>query len=225
MVSSSDIVETRTTQSAHRKKSMIIKRHTLLSEEFLKENPTICDPIIPFLDLRQDLLVMEVLKLGKEAAIKAIKEWGQPKSSFHARGTVPRLAKDLDENNKGARVLAFADRAGAVIVGFDSDLTNEVPLFKIVSASQTILPNSEGTIGGRLSESSLKLHLSRTEHSNVTVLFIIDEMRKKLPADSLATIGEGLDWGVLFRFGPPGLTVETLVLHSFPTTIPSMIAT
>ncbi|GJU45038.1 chalcone synthase [Tanacetum coccineum] len=158
---------------------------------------------------------MEVLKLGKGAAIKAIKEWGQPKSSIThlifctnscVDMPVPRLAKDLDENNKGARVLVVY-RAGAIIVGFDSDLTNEVPLFKIVSVSQTILPDFEGTIGGRLSESGLKLHLSRT-------------MRKKSPADSLATINEGLDWGVLFRFGPPGLTVETLVLHSFPTTIP-----
>nr|GEV35983.1 chalcone synthase [Tanacetum cinerariifolium] len=60
--------------------------------------------------------------------------------------------------------------------------------------------------------------------SNVTVLFILDEMRKKSLEDSLATTGQGLDWGVLFGFGP-GLTVETLVLHSFPTTIPSTIAT
>ncbi|GJZ71847.1 chalcone synthase [Tanacetum coccineum] len=400
MVSSSDIVETRTTQSAQGsatilavgtanppnciyqadlpdlyfkvmnsehmvdlkkkfkyicEKSMIRKRHTLLSEDFLKENPAICDPTVPSLDLRQDLLVLEVPKLGKEAATKAIKEWGQPKSSIthlifctnscidmpgadyqllkllglspcvkrfmlfqqgcHAGGTVLRLAKDLAENNKGARVLVvcceitlmafrglnnanldyvisqtlFADGAGAVIVGSDPDLTNEVPLFEIVSASQTILPDSEGAIGGRLSESGLKLHISRTvpdlisknidtvlekaflpygitdwnsifwivhpggpaildqvelklglkeekmrasrhvlseygNMSNVTVLFIIDQMRKKSLEDSLATTGEGLDWGVLFGFGP-GLTVETLVLHSFPTTIPSTIAT
>ncbi|GJZ96230.1 chalcone synthase [Tanacetum coccineum] len=336
-------------------KSMIRKRHTLLSEEFLKENPKILDPAVPSLDLRNDMLVVEVPKLGEEAAIKAIQEWGQPKSNIthlifctnscvdmpgadyqllkllglnpcvkrfmmfqqgcHAGGTVLRLAKDLAENNKGARVLVvcceiqamafrglnnasidyiisqtlFGDGAGAVIVGSDPDLTNEVPLFEIVSASQTILPDSEGTIGGRLSESGLKLHLSRTvpdliaknidtvleksfsplgitdwnsifwivhpggpaildqvelklglkkeklrasrhvlseygNMSNVTVLFIIDEMRKKSLEDSLTTTGEGLDWGVLFGFGPD-ITVETLVLHSFPATAPSTNAT
>ena len=330
-------------------KSMIRKRYIHLTEEFLKENPDICDNTAPSLDVRQNLLVVEVPKLGNEAATKAIKEWGQPKSNIthlifcttssvdmpgadyqllklldlspcvkrfmmyqqgcHAGGTVLRLAKDLAENNKGARVLVvcceiqlmafrslknapldyvisqtlFGDGAGAVIVGSDPDLTKEVPLFEIVSASQTILPDSEGTIGGRLSETGLKLYLSRTvpdliaknidtvlekafsplgitdwnsifwivhpggpaildqvelklglkeekmrasrhvlseygNMSNVTVLFIIDEMRKKSVEDSLATTGEGLDWGVLFGFGP-GLTVETLVLHSFPSSI------
>nr|GEY49872.1 chalcone synthase [Tanacetum cinerariifolium] len=97
------------------------------------------------------------------------------------------LNKDLAANNKGARVLSvcceimlmtfrslnnanldnvisqtlLADGAGAVIVGSDFDLTNEVSLFEIVSASQTILPDSEGTIRGQLSVSCLKLHLLR----------------------------------------------------------------
>ncbi|GKG24016.1 chalcone synthase, partial [Tanacetum coccineum] len=47
------------------------------------------------------------------------------------------------------------------------------------------------------------------------VLFIIDEMRNKSAEDGAATTGEGLDWGVLFGFGP-GVTVETIVLHSLP---------
>ncbi|MFS8010644.1 putative chalcone synthase [Helianthus anomalus] len=55
--------------------------------------------------------------------------------------------------------------------------------------------------------------------SNVCMLFILDEMRKKSEEDGAATTGEGLDWGVLFWFGP-GLTVETVVLHSVPTTRP-----
>ncbi|KAI8541232.1 hypothetical protein RHMOL_Rhmol08G0046200 [Rhododendron molle] len=36
----------------------------------------------PSLDARQDMVVVEVPKLGKEAATKAIKEWGQPKSKI-----------------------------------------------------------------------------------------------------------------------------------------------
>jgi chalcone synthase len=51
--------------------------------------------------------------------------------------------------------------------------------------------------------------------SSACVLFILDEMRKFSAEDGRATTGEGMDWGVLFGFGP-GLTVETLVLHSVP---------
>ena len=42
--------------------------------------------------------------------------------------------------------------------------------------------------------------------SNACVLFIVDDMRK-------ASVNEGLEWGVFIGFGP-GVTVETLVLHS-----------
>ena len=52
--------------------------------------------------------------------------------------------------------------------------------------------------------------------SSACVLFILNEMRKKSLKGKMATIGEGLDWGVLFSFGP-GLTIETIVLHSIPT--------
>jgi chalcone synthase len=89
-----------------------------------------------------------------------------------AGGTVLRLAKDLAENNICARVLVvcseiivvtfrgpnenhmdslvgqalFGDGASSVIVGSDPDTTIERPLFYIVSASETILPNSEGKV-------------------------------------------------------------------------------
>lgn len=51
--------------------------------------------------------------------------------------------------------------------------------------------------------------------SSACVLFILDEMRKVSAKEGLRSTGEGLEWGVLFGFGP-GLTVETLVLHSMP---------
>jgi chalcone synthase len=51
--------------------------------------------------------------------------------------------------------------------------------------------------------------------SSACVLFILDEMRKRSAKEGKATTGEGLEWGVLFGFGP-GLTVETVVLHSVP---------
>nr|AHL83549.1 chalcone synthase [Morus alba var. multicaulis] len=327
-------------------KSMITKRHMYLTEEILKENPKMCEYMAPSLDARQDIVVVEVPKLGKEAAAKAIKEWGQPKSKIthlifcttsgvdmpgadyqltkllglrpsvkrfmmyqqgcFAGGTVLRLAKDLAENNKGARVLVvcseitavtfrgpshthldslvgqalFGDGAAAVILGADPDTSVERPIFELVSAAQTILPDSEGAIDGHLREVGLTFHLlkdvpgliskniekslveaftpigisdwnsifwiahpggpaildqveaklglkqeklSATRHvlseygnmSSACVLFILDEVRKKSVEEGKATTGEGLEWGVLFGFGP-GLTVETIVLHSLP---------
>nr|BAM28982.1 chalcone synthase C [Lilium hybrid division I] len=327
-------------------KSMIRKRYMHLNEEILTENPNMCAYMAPSLDARQDMVVVEVPKLGKEAAVKAIKEWGQPKSKIthlvfcttsgvdmpgadyqltkllglrpsvnrlmmyqqgcFAGGTVLRLAKDLTENNKSARVLVvcseitavtfrgpdnahldslvgqalFGDGAAAIIVGADPDMTVERPLFQLVSASQTILPDSEGAIDGHLREVGLTFHLLKdvpalisknieksltaafqplgisdwnsifwiahpggpaildqveerlalkkekmkaTRHvlseygnmSSACVLFILDEMRKKSAEEGKATTGEGLDWGVMFGFGP-GLTVETVVFHSLP---------
>nr|QCX36373.1 chalcone synthase [Piper methysticum]6CQB_A Chain A, Chalcone synthase [Piper methysticum]6CQB_B Chain B, Chalcone synthase [Piper methysticum] len=327
-------------------KSMITKRHMHLSEELLKNNPDICAYMAPSLDARQDMVVVEVPKLGKEAAAKAIKEWGRPKSAIthlifcttsgvdmpgadfqltkllglcpsvrrtmlyqqgcFAGGTVLRLAKDLAENNAGARVLVvcseitavtfrgpsethldsmvgqalFGDGASAIIVGADPDPVIERPLFQIVSAAQTILPDSDGAIDGHLREVGLTFHLLKdvpgliskniekslkeafaplgiddwnsifwivhpggpaildqveaklrlkveklkttrtvlSEYGNMSsacVLFILDEMRRNSMEEGKATTGEGLHWGVLFGFGP-GLTVETVVLHSLP---------
>ncbi|KAK4717076.1 hypothetical protein R3W88_015414 [Solanum pinnatisectum] len=328
-------------------KSMINKRYMHLTEEILKENPNICEYMAPSLDARQDIVVVEVPKLGKEAAQKAIKEWGQPKSKIthvvfcttsgvdmpgadyqltkllglrpsvkrlmmyqqgcFAGGTVIRLAKDLAENNKGARVLVvcseitavtfrgpsdthldsmvgqalFGDGAAAMIIGSDPLPKVERPLFELVSAAQTLLPDSEGAIDGHLREVGLTFHLLKdvpgliskniekslieafqplgisdwnsifwiahpggpaildqvelklglkpeklratrqvlSDYGNMSsacVLFILDEMRKASSKEGLSTTGEGLDWGVLFGFGP-GLTVETVVLHSVST--------
>ncbi|XP_061994556.1 polyketide synthase 5-like [Rosa rugosa] len=326
-------------------KSMIKKRYMYLTEEILKKNPSMCEYMAPSLDARQDMLVVEIPKLGKEAATKAITEWGQPKSKIthlvfcttsgvdmpgadyqltkllglrpsvkrlmmyqqgcFAGGTVLRLAKDLAENNRDARVLVvcseitaiifrgppsdthldnlvgqalFGDGAAAIIVGADPLPEIEKPLFEVVSAAQTILPDSDGVMELHLREVGLTFHLLKdvpgliskniekslneafkplnitdwnslfwiahpggpaildqveaklglkpekleatrhilSEYGNLTsacVLFILDEVRRKSAADGHKTTGEGLEWGVLFGFGP-GLTVETVVLHS-----------
>ncbi|KAK2982228.1 hypothetical protein RJ640_012215 [Escallonia rubra] len=306
-----------------------------------------CECMAPSLDARQDMAVVEVPKLGKEAATKAIKEWGQPKSKIthlvfcsisgvdmpgadyqltkllglhpsvkrlmmyqqgcFAGGTALRLAKDLAENNKGARVLVvcseitalifrgpsdshldsliaqsvFGDGAAAVIIGSDLIPEVEKPLFELVSTAQTILPDSDGAIEGHLREVGLIIHILKdvpkliseniekslveafkplgisdwnslfwiahpggpaildqvekklalmpeklkptrhvfSEYGNVSsacVLFIMDEMRKSSAKNGLKTTGQGLEWGVLFGFGP-GITIETVVLHSVST--------
>lgn len=324
---------------------MIKKRYLYLTEEMLKKNPNFCEYMAPSFDARQKMVIEEVPKLGKEAAEKAISEWGRPKSDithlifcttaginmpgadFHLTnllnlnpsikrlmmyqqgcsggGMVLRLAKDLAENNKDSRVLVvcseitailfrgpseehpetllgqvlFGDGAGAIIVGSDPILELENPLFEIISTSQTIVPNSDKSLFLPLSEGGLSIHLSKdipqhignniikaleeafkgfdgiisdwnsifwvchpggraildvveqkcdlkpeklrssrcilSEYGNLTsvcVLFILDEMRKFSVNNGLSTTGEGLEWGVLFGFGP-GLTIETVVIR------------
>ncbi|XP_023006163.1 chalcone synthase 1-like [Cucurbita maxima] len=325
-------------------KSTIRKRHMLLTEELLKQNPKICAHEAPSLDSRQDIAVVEVPKLGKQAAVNAIREWGRPTADIthlifctssgidmpgadyrltkllglrpsvkrfmiyqqgcFAGATVLRLVKDLAENNRAARVLAvcseitavtfrgpsdshldglvgqalFGDGAAAIIVGSDPVPGLERPIFEIISAAQTILPDSDGAIDGHLREVGLTFHLLKDvpglvsknirrilleafgplglsnwnsifwivhpggpaildqiemelglgpdklrssrhvlrEYGNMSsacVFFILDEMRKKSCQNGLKTTGEGLEWGVLFGFGP-GLTVETVALRS-----------
>ncbi|RZC12591.1 Chalcone synthase 3 [Glycine soja] len=165
---------------------VIVEQRAELNEEILKENPSVCAYMTPSLDTRQDMVIVEVSKLGKEAATKVIKEWGQPKSKIthlifctisgvHMPGAdVPtRLLcrwLRLVENNKGARVLLvwseitavaalFGDGAAAGIVGSDP-LPVEKPLFQL-----TILPDSEGAINGHLGlgEVGLTFHLLKVD--------------------------------------------------------------
>ncbi|WJX40253.1 Chitin synthase, class 2 [Trifolium repens] len=140
-----------------------------------------------------------------------------------AGGTVLRLAKDLAENNVGARVLVvcseitvvtfrgpnenhldslvgqalFGDGASSVIVGSDPDRTIERPLFHIVSASETILPNSEGAIEGHLREVGLTFHLK----DNVPNL--IGENIEKSLEETFHPLGIN-DWNSLFWITHPG---------------------
>ncbi|KAK3187810.1 hypothetical protein Dsin_027371 [Dipteronia sinensis] len=244
-------------------KSMIKKRYMYLTEEMLKENPSICAYMAPSLDITQDILIQEVPKLGKEAVTKAIEEWGQPKSKithlvfcttsgvdmpgadyqliqllclsssvkrymfYHqgcfAGGMVLRLAKDLAENNKDARVLVvcsevtvvtfrgpkethfdnlvgqalFGDGASAIIVGADPILGIEKPLFEIVSTTQTILPNSNGSIEGHLREVGLTFHLRRD------VPELVSKNIEKSLVEAFKPL-EILDWKSIFWIMHPG---------------------
>ncbi|XP_021735389.1 chalcone synthase 3-like [Chenopodium quinoa] len=325
-------------------KSMIRKRYMHVTEETLKEHPKMCDRKASSLSARQAILASEVPKLGKEAADKAIADWGQPTSNItrlifgtntfcdtpaadqylamllglspsvkrfvllqggcHSGGTLLRIAKSMAENERGARVLVvcaelstvifyhapddtnllphtlFADGAAALIVGADPDEPLEKPIFRPVSADQTTIPGTDGTIQARLREEGMvgdispdipklisknienlliesferigvkdwnslfwiphpggraildqieteleleptKLNTTRhvlSEYGNMwgaSVMFILEEMRKQSSMEGKSTTGEGLEWGVLFGFGP-GLTVETIVLQSAP---------
>eukprot|EP00253_Pinus_taeda_P018203 PITA_18203 len=244
-------------------KSGIKKRYMYLTEEILKANPNLCDYMAPSLDARQDMVVVEVPKLGKEAAAKAIKEWGQPKSKIthvifcttsgvdmpgadyqltkllglrssvkrvmlyqqgcFAGGTVLRVAKDLAENNRGARVLVvcseitavtfrgpsdthldsmvgqalFGDGASALIVGADPIPEVEKPCFELLWTAQTILPDSGGAIDGHVREAGLTFHLLKD------VPGLISNNIEKSLVDAFQHFGIS-DWNQLFWIAHPG---------------------
>ncbi|KAI3843289.1 hypothetical protein MKX03_013470 [Papaver bracteatum] len=198
--------------------SKIKKRHLHSTEEVMEECPDMGNECMTgsSLDVRQEIMDVEIPKLAKEAALKAIEEWGQPKSMIthsvvttlsyldldlpgvdhhlskllglkptvrrfglynhgcYAGGSALRPAKDIAENNEGARILVvsselssiniftgpsedymeplvcqalFSDGASALIVGSDPE-SFENPLFEVVSAYQTLIPDSDYDISG-----------------------------------------------------------------------------
>ncbi|CAM0912405.1 unnamed protein product [Alopecurus aequalis] len=212
-----------------------------------------------------------------------------------------RVAKDIAENNRGARVLVacaelaiiffrapdeahidtiilqalFGDGAGAVIVGAEPNGSVESPVFDMLAASQSVIPETDLAAAGRIRADGLvfnpsfempalvrenieqsmanalgplglsgcwndlfwavhpggraildsveaglrlepkKLAASRhvlSEYGNMsgpTVIFVLDEIRRRRHEQALG--GHGL--GVLLGLGP-GVTVETMLLHA-----------
>ncbi|XVF39195.1 hypothetical protein PTKIN_Ptkin01aG0016100 [Pterospermum kingtungense] len=240
------------------------KRYMHLTEDMIKENPNLTIYKAPSLDYRQEILITEVPKLGMEAALKAIKEWGQPVTNIthvifctttginlpgadhqlvkliglrpsvqrfmiysqgcFAGGTALRLAKDLAENNTSARVLIvysenmvayfhppsethldilvgsalFADGAAAVIVGANPDSAiNEHSLFQIVSAKQTLVPDSDDMIAAKILEMGLVYYLSK-DLPRVAVEHI-----EQCLIETFSPFGIG-DWNKLFYIVHPG---------------------
>ncbi|GMH29602.1 hypothetical protein Nepgr_031445 [Nepenthes gracilis] len=244
-------------------KTAIKKRYTYLNEEMLKEHPSIATFDGRSFNERQAMVIEETPRLGKEAAMKAIKEWGQPKSRIthlifastagvdmpgcdyqltrllglnpsvnrimiyqqgcYAGGTVLRVAKDVAENNKGARVLLvcseitaiffrgpsehhmdslvgqslFGDGAAALIIGADVDEFVEKPIFEIISTSQTLAPNSENAMALHLREEGLTFHLSKN------VPNIIGNNIESIMVESFKPLGIS-DWNSLFYITHPG---------------------
>ena len=56
------------------------------------------------------------------------------------------------------------------------------------------------------------------QHGNTLsscIIIVLEEMRRRSAERSMATVGEGLEWGLLFDFSP-GITVETILLCALP---------
>ncbi|PKA51027.1 Bibenzyl synthase [Apostasia shenzhenica] len=142
-----------------------------------------------------------------------------------AGGTVLRLAKDLAESSRGARVLVvcsettsaavirgpseehlddlvaqslFADGASALIVGADADeRAGERVVFSIISASQLVIPDSERAIGGRFGEGGIHALFHRDAPG------VISGSIGKCLEEAFSPLGVR-DWNSIFWAAHPG---------------------
>nr|3OV3_A Chain A, Curcumin synthase [Curcuma longa]3OV3_B Chain B, Curcumin synthase [Curcuma longa]3OV3_C Chain C, Curcumin synthase [Curcuma longa]3OV3_D Chain D, Curcumin synthase [Curcuma longa] len=244
-------------------KTMVKKRYLHLTEEILKERPKLCSYKEASFDDRQDIVVEEIPRLAKEAAEKAIKEWGRPKSEIthlvfcsisgidmpgadyrlatllglpltvnrlmiysqacHMGAAMLRIAKDLAENNRGARVLVvaceitvlsfrgpnegdfealafqagFGDGAGAVVVGADPLEGIEKPIYEIAAAMQETVAESQGAVGGHLRAFGWTFYFL-----NQLPAIIADNLGRSLER-ALAPLGVR-EWNDVFWVAHPG---------------------
>ncbi|EMS50108.1 Curcuminoid synthase [Triticum urartu] len=140
-----------------------------------------------------------------------------------------RLAKDLAENNGGARVLVacveltvvafrgpeedcpnrlisqavFGDGAGAVIVGADTVHPVEHALFEMVSVSQTTIPATDGVLNMQLTEAGLDGHIFTKELIPLAARHI-----EQCLTDAFQPLGiksDGTKWNDMFFVVHPGL--------------------
>ncbi|KAH7658677.1 Naringenin-chalcone synthase protein [Dioscorea alata] len=141
----------------------------------------------------------------------------------YAGGTALRVAKDIAENNKNARVLVvcaeitvqcfrgpeltdisnlcaqaiFGDGAAALVIGADPVISVEKPLYEIVSAMQVVLPDSEGAVDVHLKEAGL------TIHSSSRLSDIIAKNLEPSLVEAFEPLGIS-DWNELFLLTHPG---------------------
>ncbi|KAJ6978215.1 hypothetical protein NC653_029953 [Populus alba x Populus x berolinensis] len=129
---------------------------------------------------------------------------------IHLSEDVPKLISD----NVEAALREVVAPIGGVLSDWNS-------LFWAVHAGgRAILDGVEAKLKLKREKLGVTRHILR-EYGNVAsacVLFVLDEMRERSVKEGLATTGEGLEWGVLIGLGP-GLTMETLLLHSVPVAI------
>uniref|UniRef100_A0A0D9XI05 Chalcone synthase n=1 Tax=Leersia perrieri TaxID=77586 RepID=A0A0D9XI05_9ORYZ len=139
-------------------------------------------------------------------------------------GRALQLAKELAENNRGARVLVacsevilmcfgcpdvtnivghaiFGDGAGAVIVGggpFDDDV--ERPLFEMVAASQTMIPGTGKEIGMQITSTGIDFQLT------MKVPMLIRDNIQQCLLDAFRSMGntDPPNWNDLFWAVHPG---------------------
>uniref|UniRef100_A0A0E0B8B3 Chalcone synthase n=1 Tax=Oryza glumipatula TaxID=40148 RepID=A0A0E0B8B3_9ORYZ len=137
-------------------------------------------------------------------------------------GRALQLAKEIAENNHGARVLValseltlvcfftpdeskivghglFGDGAGAIIVGAGSLADGERPLFEMVAASQTTIPGTGHALGMQATGSGIDFHLS------IQVPTLIKDNIQQTLLDTFRSVGNNNpNWNDLFWAVHPG---------------------
>ncbi|XP_062227347.1 bisdemethoxycurcumin synthase-like [Phragmites australis] len=139
-------------------------------------------------------------------------------------GRALHLAKELAENNRGARVLVacseitlvcfygpdgsnlvghalFGDGAGAVIVGAGPLTGVERPLFEMVGATQTTIPGTEYALGMQVAGGGIDFHLA------IQVPMLLGQNVERCLLDALrSALGDDVDvaWNDLFWAVHPG---------------------
>jgi predicted naringenin-chalcone synthase len=135
-----------------------------------------------------------------------------------------QLAKELAENNRGARVLVacseitliafygpqggcadnilgqalFGDGAGAVIVGADPIAPVERPLFEMAFASQTTIPETEDAISMQINKGGMEYHISNQ------VPRLLGCNVERCLVDAFRALGVSAAWNDLFWAIHPG---------------------
>ncbi|GAB4846360.1 Chitin synthase, class 1 [Ancistrocladus abbreviatus] len=120
----------------------------------------------------------------------------------YAGGIVLRIAKDIVENNNGARLLVlaqtlFGDGAVALIIGSNVDERIEKPLYQLISTSQTLVPDLENAMALHLREEGLTFHLSKD------VPTLISNNIENILVDAFKHLSIN-DWNSLFYITHPG---------------------
>ncbi|XP_066318635.1 bisdemethoxycurcumin synthase-like [Miscanthus floridulus] len=139
-------------------------------------------------------------------------------------GRLLQLAKELAENNRGARVLVacseitliafygpqggcadnilgqalFGDGAGAVIVGADPVAPVERPLFEMAFASQTTIPETEDAISMQINKGGMEYHISNQ------VPRLLGCNVERCLVDAFHALGVSAAWNDLFWAIHPG---------------------
>nr|CAB3454384.1 unnamed protein product [Digitaria exilis] len=134
----------------------------------------------------EDAITMQLMKGGLD---------------FHISDQVPKL---LGANVERCLLDAFES------LGMSGVKWNDL-FWALHPGGRAILDRIEGVLGledGKLAASRQVLR-DYGNMSGVTVIFVLDEVRKR----RVAKEGGGPEWGVMMAFGP-GVTIETMVLHA-----------
>ena len=119
---------------------------------------------------------------------------------LHISNSVERLAR------------AALEQAGVTVRDW-----NEEVFWVVHPGGRKILDMVESRLGLRKEKLEAPREVMR-QHGNTLsscIIIVLEEMRRRSAERSMATVGEGLEWGLLFAFSP-GITVETILLRALP---------